>query len=95
MFDCSATFSGVSLNNMLLPGSCLTSSLIAVLLRFRQEEIAVMSNIESMLYQVRVSPEHVDCLRFLWWPDGETEKPPGIYRMLVQGNLQDTVVPLL
>jgi len=42
-------------------------------MRYRQERIALLADIEAMFYQVRVAD--VDCtfLRFLWWPDGDLE----------------------
>ena len=42
-----------------------------------------MSDIEAMFYQVRVSPSDHDYLRFLWWPDGDLDKDPEEYQMLV------------
>lgn len=83
VFDCGAKFKGTSLNDELLQGPNLTSSLIGVLLRFRQEPLAFMSDIKSMFYQVRVADEHKDFLRFLWWPGGDLEKEIAEYRMNV------------
>lgn len=54
VFDCTATFQNVSLNGQLLQGPDLTNTLIGVLLRFHEESVAVMADIESMFYQVRV-----------------------------------------
>ncbi|XP_070571225.1 uncharacterized protein [Ptychodera flava] len=64
VFDCSAKFQGVSLNNLLLQGPDLTNNLLGVLLRFRQEPIALMADIEAMFHQVKVREEDSDCLRF-------------------------------
>ncbi|KAL0177460.1 hypothetical protein M9458_026354, partial [Cirrhinus mrigala] len=83
VFDCGAVYQGVSLNSELLQGPDLTNSLIGVLLRFRREPIALMADIRSMFHQVRVSKSDIDFLRFLWWPDGDTEKDPIDHRMLV------------
>ena len=83
VFDCSAKFQGTSLNDQLLQGPDLTNTLVGVLTRFRQEQIAFMSDIEAMFYQVRVSPSDCDYLRFLWWPDGDLNKDPEEYQMLV------------
>ena len=83
VFDCSAKFQGTSLNDQLLQGPDLTNTLVGVLTRFRQEQIAFMSDIEAMFYQVRVSPSDCDYLRFLWWPDGNLDKDPEEYQMLV------------
>lgn len=83
VFDCSASFQGISLNSKLIQGPNLTSNLVGVLLRFRQEPIALMADIESMFHQVRVADRHVNFLRFLWWPNGDTSQPLREYRMTV------------
>ena len=48
----------------------LTNNLIRVLIRFRQKEVALVAHVEVMVYQVRVSPDDCDSLRFLWWSGG-------------------------
>lgn len=83
VFDCGAKFKGTSLNEQLLQGPNLTSSLIGVFLRFRQEPVAFMSDVKSMFYQVRVADEDKDFLRFLWWPNGDLHKQVEEYRMTV------------
>lgn len=83
VFDCTATYQEVSLNGALLQGPDLTNSLIGVLVRFRKEPIAMMADIESMFYQVRVPETDADLLRFLWWPDGNLQAPLKEYRMAV------------
>ena len=54
VFDCSAKFKGVSLNDCLLQGPDLTNSLLGVLLRFRKERFAFSCDIQKMYYQFRV-----------------------------------------
>ena len=71
VFDCSAKFAGKSLNDYLLSGPDLTSSLIGVLTRFRQDHVAFIGDIEAMFNQVRVAAEHHNYLRFFWWPNGD------------------------
>ncbi|XP_028317687.1 uncharacterized protein LOC114472566 [Gouania willdenowi] len=83
VFDCAATYQGISLNTELLQGPDLTSSLIGVLTRFRQEPIAFMSDIEGMFHQVKVPAKHTNLLRFLWWPQGDLHKELKEYRMVV------------
>lgn len=83
VFDCGATFQGVSLNSELLQGPNLTSSLLGVLVRFRKEPVAFMGDIKAMFHQVRVPEEDRDFLRFLWWPDGDVTKELLEYRMTV------------
>ena len=83
VFDCSAKHRGTSLNDQLLQGQDLTNSLVGVLSRFRQELIALMSDVEAIFHQVRVRPSDCDALRFLWWPDGNLEDQPQEYHMTV------------
>ncbi|XP_058624342.1 B-cell receptor CD22-like [Onychostoma macrolepis] len=71
VFDCGAEFKGTSLYYQLLQGPNLTSSVIGVLLRFRQEPVAFMTDVWAMFYQVRVTDEDKDFLGFLWRPDGD------------------------
>ena len=82
-FDCSAKYQGKSLNDLLLNGQDLTSTLFGVLMRFRQERITLMADIESMFYQVRVADADSTYLRFLWWPDGNLESELEEYQMVV------------
>ena len=49
-----------------------------VLVKFRQEPVALSSDIEAMFHQITV-----DALRFLWWLDDDLSKPPVEYRMRV------------
>ncbi len=83
VFDCTASFQGMSLNSQLLQGPNLTNTLIGVLTRFREEPIAMMADVESMFYQVRVPEEDADMLRFLWWSGGNLNAPIEEYRMMV------------
>lgn len=83
VFDCAASYQGVSLNSELLQGPDLTSSLIGVLTRFRQEPIAFTADIEAMYHQVRVPDDNADLQRFLWWPAGDLNRDIAEYRMMV------------
>lgn len=83
VFDCSATYQGISLNTELLQGPDLTNSLVGAIMRFRKEPIGFMADIKSMFHQVRVDRSHVDYLRFLWWPQGDTSNTTEEYHMLV------------
>ncbi|KAK3886574.1 hypothetical protein Pcinc_009223 [Petrolisthes cinctipes] len=83
VFDCAARFKGISLNYSLLQGPDLTNPLLEVLIRFRQGYYAFTADIESMFYQVFVPERDRDYLRFLWWPEGNYEVQPNIYRMTV------------
>ncbi|XP_028406789.1 uncharacterized protein LOC114529231 [Dendronephthya gigantea] len=83
VFDCSARYQGESLNEHLLQGPDLTSKLTGVLIRFREERIGVMADVEKMFYQVKVTESDRNYLRFLWWPDSDLTKEPVDYCMTV------------
>ena len=83
VFDCSSRYQGTSLNDQLLPGPNLTNTLVGVLLRFRQEAVALMGDIENMFYQVRVKADNYDVQRFLWWPNGDFNKELEEFQMTV------------
>ncbi|KAL7878886.1 hypothetical protein AOLI_G00098600 [Acnodon oligacanthus] len=65
VFDCGASYQGTTLNCQLLQGPDITSTLLGVIIRFRQEEVAVMADVEAMFHQVKVPDEDADHLRFL------------------------------
>ena len=52
----------------------VTDMSVGVLVRFRQEGVGVMCDIEQMFYSFYVNPEHRDYLRFLWFPDNDPKK---------------------
>ncbi|PFX27057.1 hypothetical protein AWC38_SpisGene8267 [Stylophora pistillata] len=73
VFDAAAEHQGTSLNKNLLQGPDYTNNLVGVLLRFREENVALVGDIENMFHQVKVRPEDQDSLRFLWWREGIDE----------------------
>ena len=83
VFDCAATYKGMSLNSALMKGPHLMNNLTGVLIRFRQERIALVGDIEAMFHQVMVDPAHINTLRFLWWKGGNLNSTPVAYQMLV------------
>ena len=48
VFDCSAEYAGRSINKELMAGPDLTNQIVGTLIRFRQERIAFVANIEKM-----------------------------------------------
>lgn len=83
VFDCAARYKNTSLNDQLLSGPDLTNSIVGVLTRFRQEQVALAADIECMFHQVKVPPDDFDAFRFLWWPDDNLYADPVDYRMVV------------
>ena len=83
VFECAAEFKGESLNKHLLQGPDLTNTLTGVPKRFRQEQVGLMYDVESMLYQLYVADDYRDLLHFLRWENGDLSKDPIEYRMTV------------
>ena len=80
VFDAAAKFHGTSLNDKLMTGPDMLRSLPGVLLRFREEPIALTADIEQMYHQVRVTKEDQPALSFLW-RDLDESKSPDVYQM--------------
>ena len=83
VFDCAAEYAGTSLNKQVLQGPDLTNKMIGVLMRFREDPVAIMGDVEAMFHQVKVSHKHRNALRFLWWKDGDIAQEPQVFRMTV------------
>ena len=49
---------------------------------FRQEPVAMVSDVEGMFHQVQAAPDDCNALRFLWWPNDDLSKKPVDYQML-------------
>ncbi|XP_067939867.1 uncharacterized protein [Watersipora subatra] len=80
VFDCKASYQGVSLNDTLLQGPDNMNSLLGILCRFRRELVAVSCDIQKMFYNFLVDPKDRDFIRFLWNDENDELKT---YRMKV------------
>ena len=62
-------------------------------LAFRENAIAIIGDIQQMLYNFRVHEKHRDNLRFFWFENNNFQKPLIQYRMKVHifGNTQSRV----
>ncbi|KAG7524560.1 hypothetical protein JOB18_013868 [Solea senegalensis] len=76
VFDCGASYKGQSLNEELLQGPDLTSSLIGVVTRFRREPVVIMAD----LFWKRWTKEYLPLLQ-------ERQRWTGVQRNLVAGDL--------
>ncbi|XP_013386926.1 uncharacterized protein LOC106156278 [Lingula anatina] len=81
VFDASAKHENVALNDCLLKGPDQNNSLIGVLLRFREQPVAIMGDMENMFHRFKVKEEDRKFLQFLWWKDGDLSSNPITYRM--------------
>ena len=94
VFDSAAETEKVSLNKLLLSGPDLNNGLLGVLIRFRQDPVAFMADIEQMFHSFLVQEKHRDLLRFFWFKDNDPTKPLTEYRMRVHvfGNTSSPAV---
>ncbi len=83
VFNAAQKYLGTSLNDLLLPGPDLLTSLVGVLIRSRKAFVGVSADIEKMFHQVRVPEKDQSVLRFLWREPG-SRKAPNTYQMCVQ-----------
>ena len=96
VFDSSTQHGGVSLNNVLLTGPDLNNTLLGVLIRFREEAVAITADIQQMYHCFLVREEDRNFLRFLWFKDNNPSKDIVEYRMRVHvfGNCPSPAVAI-
>ena len=82
VFDAAASHLGVSLNSELMRGPDLLQNLVGILLRFRQEKVAIVADITQMFHQIQIREQDQPALSFLW-RDLDSSREPDMYRMLV------------
>lgn len=73
VFDASARFHGVSLNDHLLKGPDLLVDLTKPLLRMRENKIAFTADIKSMYMRVKIATRDQQVQRVLWRPNTDEE----------------------
>ena len=97
VFDSAATYMGVSLNSTLLQGPDQNNKLRGVLTRFREGEVGLVSDVESMFHSFFVSPEDRDLMRFFWPEENIYGNKMTIYRARVHifGNTSSPAVSTL
>ena len=69
VFDASSKKEGPSLNECLHPGPSLSTALYDTLIKFRENNIAIIADIEKAFLQISLHPEHRDFVRFIWFDD--------------------------
>ena len=64
--NAASKFGSISPNDNLMAASDLLQSLIEIIFRFTENQIALTADIEAMFRQVKVPPADCKILRFLW-----------------------------
>lgn len=82
VWDAAATSQGISLNSVLLKGPDLITSLLSILIQFREYRIAICGDIREMFHQVLMKEDDQHCLRFYWKEHMENHEP-NVYVMKV------------
>ena len=66
VYDASAKSDGASLNECLHAGPALTQGIFDTMLRFRNNKVAIVGDIEKAFLMVHMAEADKDVLRFLW-----------------------------
>lgn len=78
VFDASAKYKGISLNDAINQGPKLQNDLCHILHRFRRDRVAVICDVAEMYLQVELLPQDRPYHRFLW-RDLDLSRKPDVY----------------
>ena len=78
VFNSSARYMGHMLNDYWAKGPHLLNDLLGVLIRFRENDIAMIGDIKEMYHTVKIKTIEQHTHRFLW-RDMDTDRPPDTY----------------
>ena len=78
VFNSSASFQGHRLNDYWMKGPDLLNSLFGVILRFRENEVAITGDISKMYHRVLIPEKDQHVHRYLW-RNLETNRGPDVY----------------
>jgi len=94
VFNSSQKSDGMSLNGVLAKGpDGYMNNLLGLLLRWRENPVAVVGDIRKMFHSVKLNPIEQHCHRFLW-RDLDVTRKPDVYIML-RVNMGDTPAPAI
>ena len=78
VFNSSANFQGHCLNDYWMKGPDLLNSLLGVILRFRENAVAISGDISKMYHRILIPERDQHVHRFLW-RNMETNRDPDVY----------------
>ncbi|XP_048579693.1 uncharacterized protein LOC5508489 [Nematostella vectensis] len=94
VFNSSQVCHGASLNSYLAKGpDGYMNSLLGILLRWREEQVALVGDIKKMFNSVLLRPLEQHCHRFLW-RDLQTDRDPDVY-VMERVNMGDSPAPAI
>jgi len=94
VFNSSQVCQGTSLNSCLAKGpDCYMNNLIGILLRWREEQVALVGDIRKMFNSIHLKPLEQHCHRFLW-RDQEMDRDPDVY-VMTRVKMGDTPAPAI
>ena len=79
----------VSLSDCLYTGPCLLKSLNTIIHQFRANKYAIVADIEKVFMRIKSNEEDRNYVRFLWFEDGDPDKPDKpikVYRYTLFGG---------
>lgn len=85
VFDASAAYQGISLNDTIEQGPILQNNLFDVLMRFRKEKVALVCDIQEMYLRVGIIPPDRKYHRILWRNSQDIEPEVYEFNRLVFG----------
>lgn len=78
VFNSSASYKGHRLNDYWMKGPDLLNNLFGVLLRFRENEVAISADVSKMYHRVLIPEQDQHVHRYLWG-NMETARAPDFY----------------
>ena len=75
VFDAAAKSNKVSFNDFLLRGPDLLENLLGVIMRFRQNLIAIKGDMRDMFLKIKICEKDQDAQRFLWRANDRSSEP--------------------
>jgi len=94
IFNSSKVCQGRSLNFCLAKGPDIyMNNLISILLRWREEQVALVQDIRKIFHSIHLKPFELHCHRILW-RDLKTDREPDVH-VMTRVNMGDTTAPAI